>query len=350
MSYFRENIEKLDGYVPGFQPQGADVVKLNTNENPYFPSPKAVEAIRNFDISSLKRYPLPFGDSFCKAAAGVIGVAPDNILCTNGGDDLLTICFRCFCDDKRAAAYPGPTYSLYPVLANLQNCKVIEVPFGEGYSLPADELIAAKAAMVIVCNPNAPSGSFIAPAEIKKLADKLSGKSVLLVDEAYADFADDNCLELVKSCDNVIILRSMSKGYSLAGLRFGYAVACKELIAGLRKVKDSYNVDAVSIAAAGAAIADQGYFKENVEKVKSERLRLTDALGKLGLEVGDSQANFILAKCVNCDAAKVYDDLAAANIYVRYFRLPGLEDKLRITIGTKEQNDMLIGALKKILP
>jgi histidinol-phosphate aminotransferase len=350
MGYFRENIDKLDAYVPGFQPQGADVVKLNTNENPYFPSPKTVEAIQNFDISSLKRYPQPFGDSFCSAAAGVIGVEPDNILCTNGGDDLLTICFRCFCDEDRAVAFPAPTYSLYPVLANLQNCKVIEVPFGDDYSLPADELIAAKAAMVIVCNPNAPSGSFIDIAEIKKLADKLSGKSILLVDEAYADFAEDNCLELIKSCDNVIILRSMSKGYSLAGLRFGYAVACKELIAGLRKVKDSYNVDAISIAAAAAAIGDQDYFKQNVEKVKSERARLIDVLRKLGLEIRDSQSNFILAKCINVDAAKVFDDLAAANIYVRYFRLPGLEDKLRITIGTKEQNDILIGALKKILP
>jgi len=350
MSYFRENIEKLAGYVPGFQPKGAEVVKLNTNENPYFPSPKAVEAIRNFDTSTLKRYPQPFGDSFCEAAAKVVGVEADNILCTNGGDDLLTICFRCFCDSQRAVAYPGPTYSLYSVLADLQSCKVIEVPFDEHYSLPAEKLIAAKAAMTIVCNPNAPSGSFIEVSQIKELADKLSGKSILLVDEAYADFADDNCVELVKLCDNVIILRSMSKGYSLAGLRFGYAIACKEIIAGLRKVKDSYNVDAISIAAATAAISDQDYFRANVEKVKSERSRLTDALRELGMEVGDSCANFVLAKCNNIDAAKVYDDLAAANIYVRYFRLPGLEDKLRITIGTKEQNDVLTGALKKILP
>jgi histidinol-phosphate aminotransferase len=349
MSYFRKNIDEMAGYVPGFQPTGADVVKLNTNENPYPPSPQAVEAIRNFDTVALKRYPQPFGDTFCKTAADVVDVEPDNILCTNGGDDLLTICFRSFCDENRHAAYPGPTYSLYPVLAKLQNCKIVEIPFASDYSLPADELVNSDASMVIVCNPNAPSGSFIQPAEIKKLADRLKGKSVLLVDEAYADFSESNCVSLIKECENVIILRSMSKGYSLAGLRFGYAIAPKKLIAGMRKVKDSYNVDALSIATAAAAIWDQGYFRGNVEKVKAERKRLTATLREMELEVLDSQANFILAKCVNCDASKTFEALAAENIYVRYFNLPGLDDKLRITIGTSEQNDKLIQALKKIL-
>jgi len=349
MSYFRKIIDEMDGYVPGFQPVGADVVKLNTNENPYPPSAQAVEAIRNFDTVALKRYPQPLGNSFCKAAADVLGVDEDNILCTNGGDDLLTICFRSFCDETHPAAFPGPTYSLYPVLAKLQNCMTIEIPFGRDYSLPAGKLIGSGAAMVIVCNPNAPSGSFIDPAEIKKLADNLKNKSVLLIDEAYVDFAESNCVSLVKECDNVIILRSMSKGYSLAGLRFGYAIASKNLIAGMRKVKDSYNVDAIAIAAAAAAIWDQGYFIENVEKVKAERTRLTAALREMELEVADSQSNFILARCITSDAGKVYEALAGQGIYVRYFKLAGLEDKLRITIGTKEQNDKLIEALKKIL-
>jgi len=339
----------MNGYVPGFQPTGTDIVKLNTNENPYPPSPQAVEAIRNFDPTALKRYPQPLGDSFCKTAADVHNVEPDNILCTNGGDDLLTICFRSFCDENRHAAFPGPTYSLYPVLAKLQNCKTVEIPFASDYSLPANPLVESGAAMVIVCNPNAPSGSFIQPAEIKKLADRLKGKSILLIDEAYADFAESNCVPLIKECENVIILRSMSKGYSLAGLRFGYAIAPKNIIAGLRKVKDSYNVDALAIATASAAIWDQGYFRENVEKVKAERSRLTAALREMQLEVRDSQTNFILAGCTNSDAGKVYEDLAKQNIYVRYFKLEGLEDKLRITIGTKEQNDKLIQALKKIL-
>lgn len=349
MSYFRKIIDEMDGYVPGYQPAGTDVVKLNTNENPYPPSPQAVEAIRHFDPSALRRYPQPLGDTFCKTAADVIGVEADNILCTNGGDDLLTICFRAFCDENRPAAYPGPTYSLYPVLAKLQNCKTIEVPFPDDYSLPADKLVETDASLVIVCNPNAPTGSFIQPGEISKLADRLKGKSILLIDEAYADFAESNCIPLVKECENVIILRSMSKGYSLAGLRFGYAVAPKNIIAGLRKVKDSYNVDALAIATASAAVWDQGYFRKNVEKVKAERSRITAELRNMGLDVRDSQANFILARCITADAAKVHEKLAEQNIYVRYFKLPGLEDKLRITIGTKEQNDKLIEALKKIL-
>ncbi|MBW8015364.1 MAG: histidinol-phosphate transaminase [Planctomycetes bacterium] len=349
MSYFRKIIDDMDGYVPGFQPVGTDVVKLNTNENPYPPSPQAVEAIRNFDTTALKRYPQPLADSFCKAAADVLDVEPDNILCTNGGDDLLTICFRSFCDENRHAAFPGPTYSLYPVLAKLQNCKTEEIPFAEDYSLPADKLVESGAAMVIVCNPNAPSGSFIDIAEIKKLADRLKDKSILLVDEAYIDFAESNCVSLIKECGNVIILRSMSKGYSLAGLRFGYAIAPKEIIAGMRKVKDSYNVDAIAIAAATAAIWDQGYFRENAEKVKAQRSLLTAALREMGFQVLDSQSNFILARCINSDASKVYDALAAQNIYVRYFKLAGLDDKLRISIGTKEQNEKLIQALKKIL-
>ncbi len=349
MTYFRKNIEDLDGYVPGFQPSGDDVVKLNTNENPYPPSPQAIEAIRNFDAATLRRYPQPLGDSFCKSAADVVDVDPANILCTNGGDDLLTICFRCFCDENKPAAFAGPTYSLYPVLAKLQNCKTIEIPYPDDDSLPIEELVQSAAAMTIVCNPNAPSGSFIQPAEIKKLADRLKGKGVLLIDEAYADFAETNCAQLVKECENVIILRSMSKGYSLAGLRFGYAIAPENLIAGMRKVKDSYNVDAISIATATAAIWDQGYFKENIEKVKEERTRLTEALREMKMEVKQSQANFILARSTTVAADKIYQKLAEQNIYVRYFNLPGLADKLRITIGTKQNNNKLIKALKKIL-
>jgi histidinol-phosphate aminotransferase len=350
MSYFRENIDKLAGYTPGFQPDSADVIKLNTNENPYPPSPKVTKAIAGVSAESLRKYPCPFlGDTFRDAAAEVLSVDADYIICTNGGDDLLTIAIRSFCDHNRPIAYPGPTYSLYPVLSDIQNCPPdIEIPFGKDGSLP-DELASTGAALTIVCNPNAPTGSFISPEEIKKLADKLKGKSILLVDEAYADYAQDNCLKLIDECENVIILRSMSKGYSLCGLRFGFGIAPKPIIEGLRKVKDSYNVDTISIAAATAAMKDQEYFKANIEKVISERTRLTESLRQLSMEVPDSQSNFVLAKCTNCDAAGIYEQLAEKNIYVRYFKLAGLTDKLRITVGTKEQNDKLIAALKSIL-
>jgi len=334
--------------VPGFQPEVADVVKLNTNENPYPASPKVLEAIRNVSVEQLRRYPEPLGDEFRRAAGEMLGLSPDNIICTNGGDELLTICFRAFCDENRSVAYPVPTYSLYPVLAGLQNCSCVEVDFDAEFGLPGG-LADTGAALTIVCNPNAPTGSFIQPEQLGLLAKKLRGKSILLIDEAYVDFSEVNCAGLAKDFDNVIILRSMSKGYSLAGLRFGYAIACEELIAGLMKVKDSYNVDATSVAAATAAIKDQDYFKENIEKVKAERAKLARILGELGFVVPVSKANFILAQCNDCDASQIYEKLAERNIYVRYFNLPNLADKLRITVGTKQQNDKLISAVEEII-
>jgi histidinol-phosphate aminotransferase len=346
MGYFRENVEQAAGYEPGFQPRETDVVKLNTNENPYPPSPAVMKVLAEIDPGKLRRYPDPIGQQFREAAAQVNGVSPDCIMCCNGGDDLLGIAFRAFCDQTRPVAYPVPTYSLYPVLAKLQNCEAIEIPFDSEFNLPP-KLAGTGAALTIVCNPNAPTGSFISVDEIASLADELSG--VLLVDEAYVDFAERNCTALVNDFDNVLILRSMSKGYSLAGIRFGYAIAPSDLIAGLLKVKDSYNVDTISTAVAAAAIKDQQYFKQTVEKVKAERARLAAQLKALKFEVRDSAANFVLAKSKNCEAGDIHRKLAQRNIYIRYFDLPGLEDKIRIAVGTVEQNDTLLLALKEVL-
>lgn len=346
MGYFRKNIEKVKGYEPGFQPKETDVVKLNTNENPYPPSPAVLKVLTELSPEQLRRYPDPLGNEFRQAAAEINSVRCEDIMCCNGGDDLLTMAFRAFCDKNRPVAYPVPTYSLYPVLAKLQNCRAIEIPFDAEFNLPS-KLAGTDAALTIVCNPNAPSGSFISVDELASLADELSG--ILLIDEAYVDFAEANCTELVKKFDNVIILRSLSKGYGLAGLRFGYAIAQVNLIKGLMKVKDSYNVDAVALAAATAAIKDQKYFSETTEKVKKARGLLIEQLRDLGFEVPQSHANFVLAKCKNCQAGEIFDKLKELRIYVRYFEMPGLDDKLRITVGTDEQNNKLIFALKEIL-
>lgn len=346
MSYFRENVEATKGYEPGLQPKQADIIKLNTNENPYPPSPQALKVLSQIGAEQLRRYPDPLGDQFRRAAAEVNGVRPENIMCCNGGDDLLSIAFRAFCDENRSAAYPVPTYSLYPVLAKLQNCQAIEIPFDGEFNLPV-KLTKTKAALTIVCNPNAPSGSFVSVGELASLADELSG--VLLVDEAYVDFAQENCAGLVKDLDNIVVLRSMSKGYGLAGMRFGYAIAPAELIAGLMKVKDSYNVDAVAIAVATAAIKDREYFKQTTEKVKKARELLVEQLRVLDFIVPRSQANFILAECRKYPARDIYQKLVQRNIYVRYFDLPGIDNRLRITVGTSEQNDKVILALKEIL-
>jgi len=346
MGYFRDNVARAAGYVPGFQPQATDVVKLNTNENPYPPSPQVLEALARMRPEQLRRYPDPLGNAFRVAAAEVNGLEPDNVMCCNGGDDLLSIAIRACCDEGHPLAYPVPTYSLYPVLANLQGCPTIEIPFDREFNLPA-KLASTAAALTIVCNPNAPTGSFIGIDELASLADKLDG--VLLIDEAYVDFAKESCAPLVRNLDNVVILRSLSKGYSLAGIRFGYALAHRDLIAGLLKVKDSYNVDAVAIALATAAIEDQPYFRANVEKVKRARQTLTERLRQLEFEVADSQTNFVLAQVKNGSAGDIYERLAQRNIFVRYFDSPELSDKLRISIGTEEQNERLLAALREIL-
>ncbi len=345
MGYFRKAIEQMAGYTSGFQPKTADAVKLNTNENPWPCSPKVLEAIRKLTAENLQKYPEAVADSFRDVSAVVLGVNPENIICTNGGDDLLTICFRAFCDADRPVALAEPTYSLYPVLAGLQGCEVIEMARDSKGSL--GQLAQANAPLTIICNPNAPTCDFIPIDELAALAGQLSG--VLLIDEAYVDFAEDNAVRLIKDFDNVIILRSMSKGYSLAGIRFGYGIADAALIDGLMKVKDSYNVDTMAIAAATVAIGDQMHLKDNVKKIKTERSRLTQQMRTMGFEVPDSQTNFVLARSVKKEAKTVYEALVERNIFVRYFSLLGLDDKLRITIGAPEQNDKLLVALTEII-
>jgi histidinol-phosphate aminotransferase len=344
MGYFRDTIEEMAGYTPGFQPKNPEAVKLNTNENPYPPSPKVMEAVRKIADFQLRRYPDPMGGAFRQAASKVFGLPEDHILCVNGGDELLNYAFRAFCDAGRPAAWAEPTYSLYPVLAKLQECPG-EMIDRQGDWL--DKLARINAAMTIVCNPNAPTGEFTEVDKIAALAKRLSG--VLLVDEAYVDFSEDNCLRLVKQCPNVIVLRSMSKGYSLAGLRAGLGFAQPALIEGLVKVKDSYNIDAAAIQIAAAAVLDQSYHNQNVQKVKIERRRMIDRLRQMGFSVPDSAANFVLAQCNAIRAEFLFEKLAERDIYVRYFRLPGLEDKLRITIGTPEQNDKLLAAIQDII-
>jgi len=345
-TYFRDDIQRAKGYVPGFQPKEPDVVKLNANENPYPPSPAVMRALAELTPEHLRRYPDAKGDAFREAAAEVNGVEPDNIVCCKGGDDLLSLALRAFCDESRPVAYPVPTYSLYRVLAGFQNCQALEIPFDEDFNLPAG-LARASAALTIVCNPNAPSTTRVAVEELASLAEKLTG--ILLIDEAYVDFAQEDSVALVKQYDNIIILRSLSKGYSLAGLRFGYAIADRNLIGGLTKIKDSYSVDAIAIALATAAIKDQAHFKENIEKVTSQRQFVSEQLRALGFTVPESYTNFILAQPPTGSAAAMCDQLAERSIYVRYFDAPGLKDKVRISVGTAEQNDKLLTALREIL-
>ncbi len=343
---FRDNVERLAAYAPGFQPADRSAIKINTNENPYPPSPKVFEALAALDGEALRRYPPVLWDEFRAAAAQVHGVALEMIMAGNGGDELLTILVRCCCDQNRPLAYPTPTYSLYPVLAAIQDAPVVEIPFADDFTIP-EALAATEAGLTFLCNPNAPTATFVPIEYIADLARKVN--HVLAIDEAYVDFAQDNCLRILRDCDNLVILRSMSKGYSLAGMRFGYVIGSERIIEAMIKVKDSYNVNVAAQTAATAAIRDQEYFHQNVRKVINERERLLPALRELGFTVGPSQTNFLLAAISKIPARKVYEKLAERNIYIRYFNQEGLTDKLRITVGTPEQNDALLNALREIL-
>jgi histidinol-phosphate aminotransferase len=344
-SFVRANVRALQGYTPGEQPAlGERVVKLNTNENPFPPSERVMKAIREIESEVLRRYPHPTADGFRQAAAKLLGVTPDMILCGNGSDDVLTIATRTFVPPGGKLAHPDPTYSLYPILAQLEQARTVVVPWEKDWTLPVEALLETEADAIYLANPNAPSGTFVSPMKVAELAKRFSG--ALLIDEAYADFADDNCLALVQEHPNVIISRTLSKAYSLAGLRFGFAVAQPQVIEQMMKVKDSYNCDAISTLAATAAITDQDHAKRGWDHIRAERQRVSSELTQLGWTVLPSQANFILATVPDGKGREAYIGLKDQGILVRFFNLPGLTDKIRITIGTSQENNALLGGIK----
>ena len=347
-TFVRPNVRAMHGYSPGEQPGvGERIIKLNTNENPFPPSPKAMQAIRELEPEMLRRYPQPKADDFRKAAAKAIGVTPDMIIAGNGSDDILTIATRTFVPPGGTLAYPWPTYSLYGVLADIEEAKITKVPWNAGWTLPIDALVATKANAIYLVNPNAPSGSVVSPDVVSELAAKFHG--LLLIDEAYADFADTNCLELVSKHENVVISRTLSKSYSLAGLRFGYAIARPAVIEEMMKVKDSYNCDAIAIAAATAAMQDQEYAKMTWTHVRQERSRLTDELTAQGFDVLPSQANFILAAVPGHDGGAMYKQLKQMGILIRHFDSDELRKYIRITVGTTAENNALLGGIRELL-
>jgi histidinol-phosphate aminotransferase len=348
MSYFRKNVEDLAAYQPGEQPPaGAKVIKLNTNENPYPPSPEAMKVLAAVDGEILRRYPDPFARRACEAAAGVYRVPVDHVMAGNGSDELLAIIFRAALTAGTVVAYPMPTYVLYRTLAQMQETGITEVPYDEDYNLPTGALVKAGAAVTVVASPNSPSGTPASNEEIASLASAVKG--LVVVDEAYADFADGNALSLVDKFDNVIVLRTLSKGYSLAGLRLGFAVAQPRVIGMLEKIRDSYNIDALTNLVGAAAMGDQAHMLANAERVKASRLTLSRRLKELGFRVWPSQSNFILARPPRGDAERIYQALKQRGILVRYFRQHRLDDKLRITVGTDQQNLVLTGALEELL-
>ncbi len=290
--YFRPHVDAMSGYVPGEQPRDGEYLKLNTNENPYPPSPRVAEAIaRALADGRLRRYPDPVGTAFRESSARLHGVDPSMILAGNGSDDLLTIVTRAFVGPGDLIVYPTPSYILYRTLAELQGARFVEVPFSDVWSLDPAKFAHPEARLAFLANPNSPSGTCLPPREIARLAERLA--CPLIVDEAYGDFAETDGIGLVADHPNVIVTRTLSKGYGLAGLRLGYLIARPEIVAGLEKVKDSYNCDALSLLGGQAAIEDRAYLAETRGKVLATRRRLTEALRGLGYRIPESQANFV---------------------------------------------------------
>ena len=347
--YVRPEIAAMDGYAPGEQPQAGKFIKLNTNENPYPPPPEIRQAIDEVLERGLQRYPDPMANSFRLRAAEILKLpGKDWILCGNGSDDILTICTRAFVGPGELLRLPYPSYILYRSLAQLQGARWEEVKFNPDWSLPvAFGSPAEGLKLVFLPNPNSPTGTMISREAILGFAERLP--CPLLIDEAYVDFADFSCMDLVAKNEKIMVSRSLSKSYGLAGLRFGYIVAQPHFIEQLIKVKDSYNCDSLSIAAATAALDDQTWLAENRAKIIATRKRLVSGLTQLGFTVIPSQANFVWCTHSAQSSQALYEQLKQSRILVRYMNYPSWGDGLRISVGTDEQIEALLTLLKPMV-
>jgi len=346
--FFRKNIAALEGYVPGEQPRDEGIIKLNTNENPYAPSPRVFAALRKAINPSLRLYPEPLADSLRTVAARVYGVKPENILAGNGSDELLSILMRCFVGAHERVAFPVPTYSLYDSLIEIQEGERIGVAYLPDFSVP-EELAAHKAPLTFLCNPNSPSGTLVPLRDIERLARAVSG--ILVIDEAYVDFAASegaSTLPLIRRFPNLVVLRTFSKSFSLAGLRIGLAFASEEIISGMMKVKDSYNLNRLSLVAAAAALEDMPWMTRHALRIQRSRRQLTAGLTQVGFYVYPSHANFVMARKTGQNLRGLYERLKSRKILVRYFDVAGLQDCLRITVGTPQEIRSLLKEMKAI--
>jgi histidinol-phosphate aminotransferase len=338
----RPNVRAMAGYVPGEQPRDDRTVKLNTNENPYPPSPRVFDALRaHLTGDRLRKYPDPTGLAFRQAAARVLGVDPDGILIGNGSDDILTIVTRAFVPEGGLMVSPTPSYSLYRSLAEIQGARFQMVPYTVDWTLP-DPWPVRGAHLTFLANPNSPSGTVVPAEELERLAESIGGPLVL--DEAYVDFAESNGLALTRR-KSVVVSRTLSKSYALAGIRFGFAVADPSLVRELLKVKDSYNCDVLSLAAATAALEDQDYLRDCRRRILATRERLAAELARLGFAVTPSQANFVWCRRSDRPVRPVYEELKRRGILVRYMNYEGYGDGLRISVGGDAEVDRVLEEL-----
>lgn len=345
-----QSVAALTPYTPGEQPKDRHVIKLNTNENPYPPSPYVEKTLASFDTDRLRRYPDPVFTELRAQIAQIYGTTPDRVFAGNGSDEVLTLAARAFVDDGECIGSFDPSYSLYKTLAAIRNVPFVPSPLRDDFSWSAPVVTdaAGDVALFLLTNPNAPTSIRYPQEHVAAFAATFPG--VVLVDEAYVDFADASCMALATAPDNrnVVVMRTLSKSFSLAGLRLGYCVGPADLVEALYKVKDSYNCDALAQAVAFAALADLPWMKRNVAKVVKTREATAAALRARGWDVPPSQTNFLFARPAHRPAADVFEALRSRHVYVRYFPGPRTGDRLRITVGTDADMATLLSLLEEI--
>jgi histidinol-phosphate aminotransferase len=348
----RRSVRGMAGYVPGLQPApGQRLVKLNTNENPYPPSPRVLEALQKASDASVRLYPSPDAAPLRAQAAATYGLAPSQVLCGNGSDEILAIVMRAFVDEGDAIAFFRPSYSLYPVLAAIARGRTREVPLPRverAEEMSGIPVPAPKARVFFLTSPNSPYGVGFPTAWIGHLLGRFGG--IVVADEAYADFAKESSLPLLAANPRLIVVRTLSKAYSLAGMRAGLAFAHESLVREMMKVKDSYNLGRLAQVAACEALADQGYFRKTRDMVVATRERFAARLSSLGCAVLPSAANFVFAVPPGgLAAAALSEKLLARGFLVRHFAAGNVSDGLRISIGTDPEMDALGGAVEEAL-
>ena len=347
---FRKNLINIEPYVAGEQPKSENIIKLNANENAYPPSPLVQKAISGFDASVLRKYPDFSGEPLKSKLALYYGLKPSQVFVGNGSDDVLAAAFRAFFNSDKPILYPDVTYSFYPVWCDIMRIPYKTIPLKEDLTIDVNDYNTENGG-IIFPNPNAPTSIALDKDKIITLLDN-NRDVVVVIDETYIDFGGESCIDLLDKYDNLVLTRTFSKSRSLAGMRLGFAMASEELISYMNAVKDSYNsypVDAVAIKAGCAAVEDDKYFKDTLNKLVSTRERLADALSDMGFDVADSSANFLFAKHDKYAAKEVFAFLREKGIFVRYFNKPRIDDRLRITVGTDEETDALINALKELI-
>ncbi|MCR4604623.1 MAG: histidinol-phosphate transaminase [Eubacterium sp.] len=347
MSSWQENIRKVTPYVPGEQPQGTDLVKLNTNENPYPPSTQVNETIAKLDTDRYSRYPDPTASELEEALARYHGLKKENFFVGTGSDDVLSTAFLTFFNSKKEIIFPDVTYSFYPVWARVYGIPYREVPLDENYRIRVEDYLSGDVGGIVIANPNAPTGISMPVSEIERIVQANPG-CVVIVDEAYVDYGGETALPLLEKYENLLVVRTFSKSRAMAGARIGYAIGGKQVISALYDVAqsiNSYTMTYASLKIGVASVEDDEYFRSRINDVVATRERTVKELEKRGFTVLPSASNFIFARPSDGNAKGIFEKLREKSIYVRYFSADRTKEFLRITIGTDEQMDKLFAAL-----